>query len=149
MTPMRSRALTIGALAVVVAIACAGSAAGSLFYWFHCVDGDGGYPYVARDSIQKDVCGATGNGWILLAAMVAAIAAAAWFANGALERWRRRAGSGLAAIVATLAILAAPLAIFWLTNLPSDACTDEQRAEVDRWRAEGGRGEPPHDCDKY
>jgi hypothetical protein len=146
---VRSRVLTVGALAVAVATAAAGSTAGSLFYWFHCVDGDGGQPYVARDSLQKDVCGATGNGWVLLVVMIAAIAAAAYFANGALERWRRRAGSGLLAIAATVAVLAAPLAVFWLTNLPSDGCTDEQEAEVDRWRAEGGRGVPPHDCDSY
>ena len=134
---------------IAVAAAVFLSAAAALYHGYHCTSGDGGAPYVARDSVQKDVCEAGGNGWGVLALMIAALAGAAFLAQRVLERWWRRAGSGLLAIAATAAVIAAPALVFWLANLPSDSCSDAERAEVDRWRAEGMHGDPPHDCETY
>jgi hypothetical protein len=121
----------------------------SIVYAFHCTDGDGGVPFVARDSAQKDVCGATSNGLVLFVAMAAVAGACGYLASELLARWRAGQRSLLPGLAALAGIVVAPLLVYWLVNLPSDSCSSEQRAEVERWEREGSVGEPPHDCDVY
>ena len=49
------------------------SLAGTLLSLFHCTDGDGGVPYVARDSPQKGVCDATADGLLTLPVLLLAV----------------------------------------------------------------------------
>jgi MFS family permease len=146
----RTRRILGGAgIVVLVVAAVVGSAFLSFLYGFNCLEGDGGEPYVARDSAQKDVCEASGNGLLLLALMAAAAGAFAYLASRLLARWRARQGSLLAGVAALLGIVLAPLLGFWAANLPSDYCSDEQKAAVNEWERSGSRGEPPYDCDAY
>jgi MFS family permease len=146
----RTRRILGGAgIGVLVVAAVVGSAFLSFLYGFNCLEGDGGEPYVARDSAQKDVCEASGNGLLLFALMAAAAGAFAYFASRLLARWRARQGSLLPGVAALLGIVVAPLLGFWAANLPSDYCSDEQKAAVNEWERSGSRGEPPYDCDAY
>jgi hypothetical protein len=132
----RRRVLAIVGITLLVVASVALTLLGSLLYGLHCTDGDGGVPYVARDSPQKDVCEATGNGGFLLAAMVALIAAFASAAWWAFKRWQAGAGRLAVFLLLMAGIAAAPLAAFLAANAPSDYCSDEQKQA-------GG------DCDKY
>jgi MFS family permease len=136
-------------IGVLVVAAVVGSALLSFLYGFNCLEGDGGEPYVARDSAQKDVCEATGNGLLLFALMAAAAGAFAYLASRLLARWRARQGSLLLGVAALAGIVLAPLLGFWAVNLPTNYCSDEQKAAVEEWEGSGSRGEPPYDCDTY
>jgi hypothetical protein len=136
-------------IGVLVVAAIAISALLSFLYGFHCLSGDGGAPYIAGDSPQKDVCGATGNGLLVFVLMATAAGAFAYLASHLLARWRAGEGSLFLSIAALAGIVAAPLLGFWAINLPSDGCSDEERAAVEEWERAGMSGEAPYDCDTY
>jgi hypothetical protein len=81
--------------------------------------------------------------------MAAAAGALAYLAYRLLARWGARQGSLLLGVAALAGIVLAPLLGFWAVNLPSNYCSDEQKAAVEEWERSGSRGEPPHDCDTY
>jgi cytochrome bd-type quinol oxidase subunit 1 len=109
---------------------------GVLLYGYHCTEGDGGSPYVARDSPQKDVCEATGDGAWLLAVMVLLIAVFAFLAWRAFMGWRAGSRPRALLVAFLIAIPIAPLLAFLAANAPSDFCADAQE-------------QAGADCDKY
>ena len=121
------RAYRIALVLTVIA-----AVAGALLMWFfttmECTDGDGGYPYVARDSAQADFCGATGNGLGMLAVAGLVI----WLLAGyAWKRWppqSPRPSGWLLPIAVLVVIVASPYGLTALYNLPSDTCSAEQEA---------------------
>jgi hypothetical protein len=115
----------------------------------HCTDGDGGSPYVARDSAQADVCAATGNGLGVLIAAAVLLVLVGLLAWRLLSAWAYRRGSLRAALAAVVAMPLLPLLLGWVQNLPSDRCPKDEQAVFDAWRADGGRGARPHDCETY
>ena len=137
----RRRNLAIAGIVILAAASVGLTLFGNLFYVIHCTDGDGGAPYVARDSAQKDVCDATGNGSLLLLAMLALIGVFAFLAWRGFKAWR--SGSrGLAAFVLCLvAIPSAPLIAFLAANSPSDYCSDAKKAAAE--------AAPSSDCEHY
>lgn len=122
---------------------------GSFFFAFHCTSGDGGAPYVARDSLQADVCGAAGEGLWLFAVQLLLVLVLGVLSIRAVSAWRRREGSGRRALLLALGIALVPLSVFLAANQPSDQCSDDKREAVEEWRDSGTRGDPPFDCDTY
>lgn len=116
-------------LAVVVGIAA--TLVLSLMTAINCLDGDGGYPYVARDSSQADVCGATGNGLGLLVASGLAIGLFTYLARRRLRTAATQASGRLLPIALLVLIVAAPFALMALYNAPADTCSADQAAASD------------------
>jgi hypothetical protein len=115
----------------------------------NCGSGDGGVPYVSPNSLQADVCAATGDGLLVAALAIAAAAGLAVAAVSTGRAWiggRRRALPFIALVVG--AVLA-PIAVLWIANAPSDTCTGADKEAYDAWLEGGGEGEPPVDCATY
>ncbi len=140
-------------LAVLVALAgLAGGATivfGGFIFVLHCSSGDGGEPYVARDSAQADVCGATGDGLLVVVIAIVALIALLVAAYTAGRAWV--AGEASPLRIGALVLIAAisPIALITLANSPSDECGAEDLAAYEAWLDEGSRGDPPADCASY
>lgn len=125
------------------------SAGSALLSGIHCTGGDGGSPYVARDSTQADVCAATGNGLGVLLAAAVLLVVVGRLAWRLLSAWTER-GTGLrTALAAVVAMPLLPVLLAWAQNLPSDHCSKDEQAAFNEWRAGDTRGAPPHDCETY
>jgi len=122
---------------------------GGYLFVLHCSSGDGGAPYVASDSTQADVCGATGDGSVVLLLCLVAVAAGCALAYRAGRAWIAGDGPGarFGAFVAIPAVI--PILLLAIANIPSDDCEGAARAAYEAW-VEGGRaGEQPYDCETY
>ncbi|HEY8001011.1 MAG TPA: hypothetical protein VID76_03670 [Solirubrobacterales bacterium] len=138
------RLFTVGLVIAVVA-GVAISLAMTLFQVIHCTDGDGGAPYVAGDSPQADVCGASGDGLLLLPLALILVAGAALLARRAFAKPAGDGGRTVAVVAALLLAPALPLLALLLINAPADVCSDEQLAANDA----AAPGEAPYSCDHY
>ena len=111
---------------VIVAVVLGAVAGGLLAVIFGflivlgCTSGDGGVPYTAPDSPQADICGATGDGLVLFAVIVAAVAGSATAAYLRGRAWLEGRASPLAFILLVALTVVAPMLLTWLFEIPSD-----------------------------
>lgn len=122
---------------------------GTFVYSLGCTSGDGGAPYTAADSPQKDLCELTGNGFAVFGlSTVVAVGAGALAARHA-GRWRDHATTPLPFIGLAILTALSPLVVVWAADLPSDGCTGEKLAAYERWQQAGSSGDPPYRCQTY
>lgn len=145
----RHRPLAWSLLALGAVLGVLVTAATALYAEIHCTGGDGGSPYVARDSVQADVCAATGNGLGVLIPSVVLLVVVGRLAWRLLSAWAERRRGLHAALAALVAMPLLPLLLGWAQNLPSDHCSKDEQAAFTEWRTGDTRGAPPHDCETY
>jgi len=121
---------------------------GFLMAW-NCSSGDGGVPYVSRNSPQADVCSATSDGLLLIALGVVAAIGLAIAAVHAGRAWISGSRQIPLFVVLMAGAALAPVAILWIANAPSNTCTGEDKEAYDAWVEAGGRGNAPVDCAVY
>ena len=85
-----------------------------------CTSGDGGVPYAAPGSPQADLCSVTGDGLLLFAAIVAAVAGSATASYRRGQAWLEGRASPLAFVLLVALTVVAPMLLTWLFGLPSD-----------------------------
>jgi hypothetical protein len=121
---------------------------GFLFAW-NCSSGDGGVPFVAHDSPQTDLCGATGDGLLVAGVCLVAVAALAAAAYSEGRAWVQRRRSPWRFVALVIVVATIPVVLFLLASLPSSECNAEDQAAYEEWMAEGARGDPPAECARY
>jgi hypothetical protein len=141
---------------LVIMLAAIGGVAGGLLALiggfitaYNCSSGDGGVPYVSPESPQSGVCSATGDGLILVVLGIAAAAGIAVAAYYVGRAWLRGSKPVILFLALVAGTVVAPIAILWIANAPSNGCTGEKEEAYEAWVDDGGRGEPPYDCQIY
>ena len=129
---------------LVVALVVLASMVGAVWSFLAC-DGDGGYPYAARDSTTGRVCEVYDQHEVLWLVQLALPGLATLLL---LAVAARRASWSVASVglAASLALALVPAAV--INNLP-DSCTPADQKAFDAWARKGGRGPMPADCETY
>jgi hypothetical protein len=148
-SPRSKRIVVIGVLVLAGLIAASMTVGATFLYSLGCTSGDGGAPYTAEDSPQKDVCELTGNGFAVLGLSVLVSVATGLLAASRGRRWRVSSATPFPFLGLAILTALSPFAVLWVAELPSDGCTGEKLAAYERWTQAGGSGEPPHRCQKY
>lgn len=132
-TPFLVAAVLAGVAGVIVTLAF------TFFRVLDCTDGDGGVPYVARDSPRADVCHATGDGLALPPISAVLMGLALWLAWRAFTRYRSGAGTRSAVLACALliAVPIGPIAVGAAMSIPSSHCSEEQEAADDASAGDG------------
>jgi hypothetical protein len=146
----RTKHILVVGLLVLAGLAAAVTVLGSTFlHNLGCTSGDGGVPYTAQDSPQKDLCELTGNGLGVFGLSTVAAVGVGMLAARSGRHWRDGDATPLPFIGLAVLTALSPLAFLWLGDLPSDGCTGEKLAAYEEWAQADSSGEPPYRCQKY
>jgi hypothetical protein len=148
-SPRLKRIVVIGVLVLAGLIAALMTVGATFLYSLGCTSGDGGVPYTAEDSLQKDVCEVTGNGFAVLVLSALVAVAAGMLAGSRGRKWRDGSATPLPFVGSVILTALSPLVVLWVAELPSDRCTGEKLAAYERWTEAGSSGEPPYRCQAY
>jgi hypothetical protein len=148
-SPRLKRIVVIGLLVLAGLIAAVMTIGATFLYSLGCTSGDGGAPYTAEDSLQKDVCELTGNGFAVLVLSALMAVGAGMLAASRGRRWRDGGTNPLPFVGLVILTALSPLVVLWVAELPSDRCTGEKLAAYEQWSEAGGAGEPPYRCQAY
>jgi len=146
----KRRRTVVVLFAVAILAAAAVTLIGALLFGLDCEDGDGGVPFVARDSPQAGVCASTASGLGALAICALTAAAMALLAVKVGRRYTAERSGLLLLLASALAVPLAPLVALALLNAPSNECSGEKLDAYEAWVQGGGGPEAaPYECASY